>query len=144
MYLKFLSGPPWVQVPPKPPGFNAWDNGKEGNYLSDYLENYPYAKEIDGSGIWDTPYIISENNQDNYPLVNPVNIPGFEIPSVDATPPTISIISPENMTYSVNNVSLTFTISEPASWIGYSLDGQTNVTITGNTTLLDYLLVLIV
>lgn len=39
------------------------------------------------------------------------------------------------MTYSVNNVSLTFTISEPASWIGYSLDGQTNVTITGNTTL---------
>ncbi len=69
--------PPWVQVPPKPPGFNAWDNGKEGNYWSDYLKNYPYAKEIDGSGIWDTPYIISENNQDNYPLVKPVNIPGF-------------------------------------------------------------------
>ena len=50
-------------------------------------------------------------------------------------PPTISIVSPENKTYTVNNVSLTFTVSEPTSWIGYSLDEQANVTITGNTTL---------
>ena len=50
-------------------------------------------------------------------------------------PPTISIVSPENKTYKVNNVSLTFTVNELPSWIGYSLDGQANVTITANTTL---------
>ncbi|MEM3054857.1 MAG: hypothetical protein QXM52_04045 [Candidatus Bathyarchaeia archaeon] len=50
-------------------------------------------------------------------------------------PPVVSIISPENKTYTVNNVSLTFTVSGPVSWIGYSLDGQANVTITVNTTL---------
>ena len=50
-------------------------------------------------------------------------------------PPTISIVSPENKTYTVNNVSLNFTVSESTSWIGYSLDGQANITITGNTTL---------
>ena len=50
-------------------------------------------------------------------------------------PPTISIVSPENKTYTANNVSLTFTVNELTSWIGYSLDEQANVTITGNTTL---------
>jgi hypothetical protein len=55
---------------------------------------------------------------------------------VEAVPPIISIASPEkNATYSVNNVSLTFALSKPASWTGYSLDGQANVTITGNTSL---------
>ena len=53
----------------------------------------------------------------------------------DTTPPTIVILSPENKTYSANDILLTFTVSEPASWIGHSLDGQMNVTITGNTTL---------
>lgn len=53
---------------------NYWDNGREGNYWSDYRDRYPDAKEIDGSGIWDTPYVIDENNQDNYPLMNPIPI----------------------------------------------------------------------
>ena len=47
-------------------------------------------------------------------------------------PPTISIVSPENKMYAVNNVSLTFTVNELTSWIGYSLDEQVNVTITGD------------
>ncbi len=55
----------------------------------------------------------------------------------DTTPPTISIASPENKTYLVNDVLLNFTVSESTSWIGYSLDGQTNVTIAGNITLSD-------
>jgi len=54
-------------------GNNLWDNGypSGGNYWSDYEERYPDAQELDGSGIWDTPYVIDGNNQDNYPLVNP-------------------------------------------------------------------------
>jgi len=52
---------------------NTWDNGypSGGNYWSDYLERYPYALEIGDSGIWDTPYNLDEDNQDNYPLVEP-------------------------------------------------------------------------
>ena len=66
----------------------------------------------------------------------PDDIPEFP----DTTPPTISIVSPENKTYIVNNVSLTFTVNELTSWrppisYNYSLDGQANVTITGNITL---------
>ena len=53
----------------------------------------------------------------------------------DTTPPAIAIISPQNTTYATSSVPLTFAISEPTSWIGYSLDNQANVTITGNTTL---------
>ena len=49
---------------------NLWDNGVEGNYWSDYEDRYPDATEIDGSGIWDTPYVIDEDNQDNYPLLH--------------------------------------------------------------------------
>ena len=52
---------------------NQWDNGSAGNYWDEYREKYPDAVEIDV--IWDTPYNISGGtNQNNYPLVNPVNI----------------------------------------------------------------------
>jgi hypothetical protein len=54
---------------------------------------------------------------------------------VDAIPPEISIVSPENKTYPIKDVPLTFTVSESTSWIGYSLNSQKNVTITGNRTL---------
>lgn len=57
--------------------------------------------------------------------------------TMDVSPPVLSILSPEDETYSADDVSLIFTVNEATSWIGYSLDGQTNVTITGNTTLSD-------
>jgi parallel beta-helix repeat protein len=41
-----------------------------GNYWSDYKEKYPDAEEINGYGIWDTPYSI-DGDKDNYPLVRP-------------------------------------------------------------------------
>lgn len=46
-----------------------------------------------------------------------------------------SIVSPENKTYNENSVPLEFTIDKSTSWLGYSLDGQDNVTITANVTL---------
>ena len=51
------------------------------------------------------------------------------------SPPEISILSPENKTYAENNVNLTFTINKPVTWIGYSLDDQARVTVSGNITL---------
>ena len=50
-------------------------------------------------------------------------------------PPTLYILSPENKTYPSNNIQLTFTVSRPTMWIGYSLDEQANVTVSGDTTL---------
>ena len=46
-----------------------WDNGKEGNYWSDYN-----GTDINGDGISDTPYIIDANNKDRYPLMAPFDI----------------------------------------------------------------------
>ena len=107
---------------------NTWDAGypSGGNYWSDYN-----GTDNNGDGIGDIPYIVYENYTDRYPLMNEFIIPEFP----DTTSPTISIVSPENKTYTVSNVSLTFTVSEPTSWSGYSLDGQAIVTIAGNTTL---------
>jgi len=61
---------------------NVWDDGypSGGNYWSNYGVRYPSAREMDGSGIWDTSYVIDENNQDNYPLINPW-VPEQEAPS---------------------------------------------------------------
>jgi parallel beta-helix repeat protein len=56
---------------------NIWDNGTEGNHWSSYEEKYPDATELDSSGIWDTPYVLDRNNQDNYPLAN--EIPEFPL-----------------------------------------------------------------
>jgi hypothetical protein len=55
--------------------------------------------------------------------------------TLDATPPSVSVLSVENKTYEKSDVQLNFTVSEAASKITYSLDEGDNVTITGNTTL---------
>jgi undecaprenyl-diphosphatase len=47
----------------------------------------------------------------------------------------IVISSPQNMTYTWSDIPLTFTMYGSRLWIGYSLDGQANVTAAGNTTL---------
>ena len=46
-----------------------WDNGTQGNYWSNYK-----GTDNNADGIGDTPYIINEENQDNYPLMKPVDI----------------------------------------------------------------------
>jgi hypothetical protein len=55
--------------------------------------------------------------------------------TVDTTPPSVSVLSVENKTYDTSDVPLNFTVSESASKISYTLDGQENVTVVGNTTL---------
>jgi PGF-pre-PGF domain-containing protein len=54
----------------------------------------------------------------------------------DIIPPVITLTSPGNKTYYYTTiVPLEFSVNEAAGWIGYSLDGAPNVTLTGNTTL---------
>jgi hypothetical protein len=55
--------------------------------------------------------------------------------TVDMISPNISFLSGENKTYTTTKVPVTIAVNETVSWMAYSLDGQANVTITGNTTL---------
>ena len=55
--------------------------------------------------------------------------------TIDTTPPVISALSVQNKTYSTPDVPLNVTVNEPVSQVIYSLDGQENVTVAGNTTL---------
>ena len=54
----------------------------------------------------------------------------------DTTPPEVTIISPvDRVTYETTSVELIYTVNEPTKWVGYSLDGAENITISGNITL---------
>jgi hypothetical protein len=56
--------------------------------------------------------------------------------TVNAAAPRVRVLSPMSAkTYNATTLPLNFTISESTAWLGYSLDGEAPVTITGNTTL---------
>jgi hypothetical protein len=54
--------------------------------------------------------------------------------TIDTTAPIVSVASTKSKVHS-SEVSLNFTVNEQTAWVGYSLDGQDNITLTGNTTL---------
>jgi parallel beta-helix repeat protein len=110
---------------------NTWDIGypSGGNYWSDYTgvdaRTGKSQNETGSDQLGDTPYVIDEINQDNYPLMP------------YGSPPAVFIDSPENKTYTVTSVSLKYTVTEETSWVKYSLDEQENVTANGDVTLSD-------
>jgi parallel beta-helix repeat protein len=97
--------------------FSYWDNGypSGGNYWSDYDIRYPTAEEMDDSGIWNTPYNIDENNQDNYPLMVPWQ------PPVNFVWGTTQVVSTESTGWS----------SIPSLAVG--LDGTVHIAWSDNT-----------
>jgi len=78
-----------IQFDPVHPKVHSWDYGypSGGNYWSLYtgVDNYhgPNQEIIGSDGIGDTPYIIDEYNQDNYPLIKPWT--PIEVPPVEDT-----------------------------------------------------------
>ena len=62
---------------------NFWDNGVKGNYWCDYS-----GADDDGDGIGDSPHLLYEKNQDNYPLI--------EYPPISTNPTTDSPESTES------------------------------------------------
>jgi parallel beta-helix repeat protein len=70
---------------------NIWDDGASGNHWSDYG-----GKDEDGDGVGDTPYAIDDLNQDNFPLMAPVEIPTAPVALPGA--PLVMLLNPVNMT----------------------------------------------
>ena len=58
------------------PNSNSWNNGKKGNYWSNYS-----GIDSDGDGVGNTAYIINRLNKDYSPLMNPVELSEPEMPS---------------------------------------------------------------
>jgi len=56
----------------------------------------------------------------------------FTVKNKDTNPPNITIHSPTQNTTYTEQFQLTFTLNETATWTGYSLDGNENITIQAN------------
>lgn len=52
---------------------------------------------------------------------------------VDATPPTITIDSPQNIIYGSSSIWFNVTLDESGSWCGYSLNGAANKTMSNDS-----------
>ncbi len=79
---------------PLPP----WDNGKEGNYWSNYT-----GEDANGDGIGDTPFVVRSDiyTVDRYPLVSPLNIPEpSTITTVASTSPSTEPLPATNQSNS--------------------------------------------
>lgn len=94
-------------------------NSTNGNFV------FPWIAGESEPGVYNYTIYV-ENGVKNQTLTVTVETP---------TPPEITILSPKNMTYATDSIPLIFTVNKLTSWIGYSLDGNVNLTINENTTL---------
>ncbi len=104
-------------------GTASLQNLSEGYYFLTVFGVYERA-----SGISTKYPAIMQDTQTVYFTIN------------DGIAPSLTNLQIENTTYSQNSLPLNFTVNEKVGWVGYSLDGEANVTFTGNITLsgLDY------
>jgi parallel beta-helix repeat protein len=109
---------------------NSWDDGypSGGNYWSDYQTRYPSASEIDGSGVWNTPYVVDANDADRYPLMTP-----WPQPEQPAEPPgdvhLLLTVDPNQAAYSQGQ-SLTLDVTV-LNELNPSLNSTLTLTVTG-------------
>jgi hypothetical protein len=84
--------------------YNIWDNGTVGNYWANYN-----GTDTNNDDIGDSPYIIDANNQDNYPLMAPIN---FAEPT-DPTPTPSPTLTPATTPSPTPNITPTDSPTQP-------------------------------
>jgi hypothetical protein len=110
-------GPHWLQVYAVASSIAyVSDRKTEVRYLSE-------SRKLESTTTYYVSYKITSSSLVNF--------------TIDNTAPRILSVSVENKTYSTSDLPLNVIVNEPASQVIYSLDGQSNVTAAGNTTLND-------
>jgi parallel beta-helix repeat protein len=109
---------------------NSWNNSYPigGNYWSGYEDEYANATELDNSGLWDTPYVINENNIDYYPLMAPTRPITRKFPAYDNLEVEIySNSSISEFQFNLTDKKLSFNVTGSTGTRGFC-----NVTIPAN------------
>ena len=143
----------WEQQGFDDTGENTWDDGypSGGNYWSDYagvdLHSGSCQNESGSDGMGDTPCVIDEYNQDNYPLMKPYPWDPHDVGITSVT--TSKNIVGQGYTASINvmifnygNFTETFNVTVYANTtvintlinITMASDNSTTLTFTWNTT----------
>jgi parallel beta-helix repeat protein len=102
------------------PAINIWVRGSEGNYWSNYN-----GTDSNSDEIGEAPYIIDEKNQDNYPLMSPVNI--FDAGIWEWSPFTVFVVS--------NSTVSDFSFNHENTLIQFNVEGETETTGFCNVTI---------
>ncbi len=138
-----------LELTTKESGPFYWDNGVDGNFWIGYN-----GSDANHDGVGDSPFIVDAEyfddaidrvvlvdcGYDRFPLMSPFDVDGVSLKLPDwslvADPGwVISFLSPLNIAYSETEVWLNFTVPDSAGLVRFSLDGGSNVTVAGNTSL---------
>jgi hypothetical protein len=116
-----------------------WENNTYADFKHIAVQSLAFSCAL--TGIPEGNHVILVHATEEIPdpdlLFLPIEDTSFAFVNftIDMTPPTVLILSPEAATYDAPDVPLNFTVNEAVSQVTYSLDGQKNVTISGNMTL---------
>jgi parallel beta-helix repeat protein len=106
-----VAGSWWLQD--STPSNNIWDREGEGNYWSNYN-----GTDSNNDEIGESPYVINEKNQDNYPIMSPVNI--FDAGVWDWIPYSVFVLS--------NSTVSDFSFSPESALIQFDVEDENDTT----------------
>jgi len=123
---------------------NTWDNGypSGGNYWNDYIGTDIYSgpnqNQPGSDGIGDTPYNVSENNQDGYPLMQKWT--NIAITAISSSKTAVGQGQKANITIIVQNQGWDAVTTIVTLYANTTiLSSFTNIALTGRTqTMLTY------
>lgn len=101
---------------------NFWNSSYPtgGNYWSGYENKYPNATELDGSGLWNTPYVINAKNIDYCPLMAPTKPVTRKFIAYNSVKVEVySNSSVSQFQFNINIKSISFNITGPAGTKGF-------------------------
>ena len=122
---------------------NVTDNLDVG-YVNGTVEGVTYNFTKNGDVYYYDWSCMSQNLFVDWTFIQAVDIlgnynstnPGITIScNYDTTPPTVTIMSPQNISYNSSSVAMSVSANEAVNTWRYSLDSAPNVTFTPNTTL---------